>query len=323
MNSKFFKASLALGLTLSFGAAGAHAAQWPEQPIRLVVPYAAGGPTDVIARQLGAKIGEELGQTVVVENKPGAGGTIGVDFVARAKADGYTFGLVAPGPLAGMPNLMKVPYDLDDINYVSLVGRIPAVIVVNKDSGIADLAALVKKAKAEPGELNYGSAGDGTTPNIGMELFKKEAGVDIMHIPYKGAAPAVTALLGGHVQVTMVDLLPVLPHVRDGKLTALAIAGKERAPQLPDLPTTVELGYENVLMDTNYGIIAPKGLPADIEQKFHQAVAVAVQSPEMQQQYANLGVVPVTSSGGEYRDLMKSEFEKWRTVVTEANIALK
>src|SRR3954470_20559785 len=216
--------AFALALTGSFTALPAAAQTWPARPLKLIVPYAAGGPTDAIARLLATKMQATLGQAVVVDNRAGAGGTIGVDATAKAAPDGYTFALVAPGPLAGMPNLMKAPYALEDIQYLTLVAKIPSVLVVNSKSGIDSLEALVAKAKAEPGKLSYSSAGPGTTPHIGMEIFKDQAGVHILHVPYKGAAPAVTALLAGEVNVTMVDLLPVLPHVTSGALKVLAVA---------------------------------------------------------------------------------------------------
>lgn len=304
-----------------------HAAQaadsWPSRPIRLIVPYAAGGPTDVIARLIAQKIGPALGQTVVVENKPGAGGTIGVDNMVRANPDGYTIALAAPGPLAGMQTLMKVPYSLDDIQYLTLVARIPAVIAVNGKSPYATLSDLVAAAKAKPDSLNYSSAGAGTTPHIGAELFKQEAGIRITHVPYKGAAPAVTAVLSNEVQMTMVDLTPVLPHVASGGARVLAIAGKQRAAQLPDVPTTAEAGLPNVLMDTNYGIIAPVATPPEIAAKLRNAIVAALQDPEMKQSFAKQGADVQTSSSGEYRALMKQENAKWQKVVTRGNITLE
>jgi len=296
---------------------------WPAKPVRMIVPYAAGGPTDVIARLLAKKVGADLGQNVIVDNKAGAGGTIGVDATVNAAPDGYTFALAAPGPLAGMPTLMKVPYAQTDIQYLTLVARIPAVIVVSKASGIGTLDELLKRAKAAPGTLNYSSAGPGTTPHIGAELLKQEAGIDITHVAYKGAAPAVTALVAGEVQMAMVDLLPVLPHVANGSLKILAVAGVARAPQVPDVPTTKELGLPGVVMDTHYGVIGPKGLPADVQKKFREALVAAVESSEMKDQFLKQGAVAVTSTPDEYRNLMRVEYEKWRTVVAKGKIALE
>ena len=309
-------------LCMAAASLGAHADTWPSKPITFVVPYAAGGPTDVLARLLAKKLGADLGQTVIIDNKAGAGGTIGVAAAIKSAADGYTFALTGPGPLAGMPNLMKMPYANTDYQYVTLVARVPAVIVVNATTGAAALKDLVAKAKAAPGKLNYGSAGNGTTPHIGMELFKQEAAVDLAHVPYKGAAPAVTALLGDEVQVAMVDLTPVLQQVGAGKLRILAVAGAARAPQVPNVPTTQELGLPGVLMDTNYGLIAPKGVPADVQKKLRDAVAAALQSPEIKSQFLVQGAVATASTADEYAKLMASEYEKWRGVVARGKISL-
>lgn len=310
-------------LALAALAGAAHAQAWPSRPVTLVVPYAAGGPTDVLARLVAKKVGADLGQTFVVENRGGAGGTIGVAAVVKAPADGYTFALTGPGPLAGMPTLMKMPYAPSDYQYVTLVARVPAVIVVGVASGITSLPDLVKRAKAAPGTLNYGSAGNGTTPHIGVELLKQEAGIDLAHVPYKGAAPAVTALLGGEIQLAMVDLPPVLQHVTAGKLKVLAVAGNTRAAQIPDVPTTREAGLPGVLMDTNYGVVAPKGVPADVLKKLHDAFAAALQSAEIKEQFARLGAIATASTPEEYARLMASEYEKWQAVVTRGKISLE
>ncbi len=307
-------------LVASAGTASAQA--WPSKPIRVVVPYAAGGPADVIARLVAKKAGDTLGQTVIVENKGGAGGTIGVDAVLKSAPDGYTFALAAPGPLAGMPNLTKTPYTIADIQYVTYVARGPAVVAVSAKVPAADLGELVKLAKAQPGKLNYGSAGPGTTPHIAGELFKQEAGIDMTHVPYKGAGPAVTALLGGEVDIAIVDLLNVLPHVAGGKIKVLAVASPSRAPQLPDVPTTKEAGLPNLLMDTSYGIIAPLGIPADVLGKFRDAVVGAVQSAELKEQMIKQGVVPMTATPQEYQAAVRADSDRWKRVITAARITL-
>ena len=296
---------------------------WPAKPIRLVVPYAAGGPADVIARLVAKKAAEGLKQTIIIDNKGGAGGTIGLDAALKSPPDGYTFALTAQGPLAGMPNLMKVPYALADVQYLTLVARGPAVIVVGKNVPANDLADLIKLAKASPGKLNYGSAGPGTTPHIGAELLKQEAGIDISHVPYKGAAPAVTGLLGGEIQVAMVDLLNVLPHVKAGTLKVLAVASPNRAPQLPDVPTTKEAGLPDVVMDTTYGVIAPAGVPADVQQKFRDALVAAVQSNDVKDQFLKQGVIAMTATPQEYKAMMQAEFDKWHRVVAKGKITLE
>lgn len=307
----------------ALAAPAAHAQAWPAKPIRLVVPYAAGGPTDAIARLVARQAGETLKQTIVVDNKAGAGGTIGVNELVRAAPDGYTFALVAPGPLAGMPNLMKLPYGAADVQYLTVVARIPSVIVAGKDAGVSTLPELLKAAQAAPGKLNYSSAGPGTTPHIGFELLKQQAKIEVTHVPYKGAAPALTGVLGGEVQFAMVDLLPVLPHLKAGSVKVLAVAGDSRAPQIPQVPTTKELGLPGVRMDTLYGVIAPKGLPAEVEKKFRDAVVAAVNSPALKQQLLDNGAVPMTSTPDEYRALMQAESDKWRDVIAKARITLE
>lgn len=320
---------LGTAIALSFTACllglapAAHAQNWPARPIKLIVPYAAGGPTDAIARLLATRMGASLGQPVVVDNRAGAGGSIGVEATVKAPADGYTFALVAPGPLAGMPNLMKTSYGLDDIQYLTVVAKIPSVLVVNSNSGLDSLEALTRKAKAEPGKLTYSSAGPGTTPHIGMEIFKDQAGVNLLHIPYKGAAPAVTALLSGEVHAAMVDLLPVLPHVTSGKLKVLAVAATSRAPQLPDAPTTAEKGLPGVTMETTYGLIAPKALPEPIATRFREAALAAANAPDMKQAFLQQGAIPGTSTAAEYQQLTKAESDKWKNIIGKARITLE
>lgn len=317
-------AALCLVATAGWAASlPAQAQPWPSKPIRLIVPYAAGGPGDVIARQVAKKVGDDLHQTVVVDNKGGAGGTIGVDATLKAATDGHTFALVAQGPLAGMPHLMKLPYAVADVQYLTLVARGPAVIVVGKKVAANNLADLIKLAKASPGKLNYGSAGPGTTPHIGAELLKLEAGIDLSHVPYKGAAPAVTGLLSGEIEVAMVDLLNVLPHVAAGNLRVLAVASPARAPQLPEVPTTKEAGYPAVLMDTVYGVITGPGAPAEVQKKFRDAVVAAMQSPDMKDTLLKQGVIAMTSTPQEYKALMQAEFDKWQRVVSKGKITLE
>ncbi|QMV71771.1 tripartite tricarboxylate transporter substrate binding protein [Comamonas piscis] len=315
-------ASLLAAIAPLFASGHAWADNWPTRPLKLIVPYAAGGPTDAIARMIGTKMAASLGQPVVVDNRAGAGGTIGVDATVKSPADGHQFALVAPGPLAGMPNLTKVPYSLDDLEFLTLAARIPSVIVVNRKSGITSLEQLIAKAKAAPNTLNYSSAGAGTTPHIGFELFKRETGAAIVHVPYKGAAPAISAVLSGEVQMTMVDLLPILPFAANGNLVVLAVAGKTRAPQLPDVPTTVELGLPNVLMETTYGLIAPKGIPAGVQTQLREAAVAAINSPEMKERFLKQGAIAATSTPAEYRSLMQAESDKWRGVISSAKITL-
>lgn len=311
----------ALAATLVVATSG-FAQSWPSKPVRIVVPYAAGGPTDVIARKIGAQITAKYGQPVIIDNRLGAGGTIGVDAVLKAPADGYTLGLVAPGPVAGMFALTKVGYAQSDIGFVSLVARNPAVIAVNAKSGMNSLGDLVKNAKSQPGKLNFSSAGLGTTPHIGSELFKQEAQLDVVHIAYKGTAPAVTALISGEVQFISTDLMAVLPFAQAGQVKILAIAGGKRASQIPDVPTTGELGLPNVVMETNYGVLGPKGMPADLQKRIRDVLGEALQTADVKELLNQLGAVGLTSTADEYRGLMQSEYEKWKLVAAKGNIRL-
>jgi tripartite-type tricarboxylate transporter receptor subunit TctC len=307
---------------LALACAQSHAQAWPTRTVVFVVPYAAGGPADALARMVAKKMSDNIGHPVVVENKAGAGGTIGIAAAIKAAPDGYTFAVTGPGPLAGMPTLMKMPYTPADYQHITLVARVPSVIAVNADSGLNTLADLVARAKAQPGALNYGSAGSGTTPHIAVELLKQEAAINLTHVPYKGAAPAVTALLGGEVQLAMVDLPPVLQHANAGRLRILAVAGSERAPQQPRVPTTRELGLPGVIMDTNYGVIAPRGIPAEIQKKAQEAFAAVLNSPDLKEQFLKQGAVAVSSTPQEYASLMTSEYEKWQKVVARGKITL-
>ncbi len=317
-----FKQAAFLAAALLAAATTAHAQAWPAKPVRLVVPYAAGGPTDVIARRIGAQITTKYGQPVIIDNRVGAGGTIGVDAVVKAPADGYTLALVAPGPVAGMFALTKVAYAQSDIGYISLVARNPAVIGVNAKSAIKSLPELVKTARDQPGKLNFSSAGMGTTPHIGSELFKQEAQLDVVHIAYKGTAPAVTALISGEVQFISTDLMALLPFAQQGQVRILAIAGTKRAAQIPDVPTTAEVGLPNVVMETNYGVLGPKNLPPELLKRIREVLDEAIHTAEMKELLNQLGAVPVSSSPEEYRSLMQSEYEKWKQVAVKGNIRL-
>lgn len=307
----------------AFAASAMAQQSWPAKPIRLVIPYSAGGPTDVMGRQVAIRLSAKLGQPVVVDNKPGAGGVIGVDAVVKAPADGYTLGLIAPGPVAGMPALMKTPYTHGDIDYITLVARSTAVIVGPATSPYKSLSELIQAAKNAPGKLNYGSAGNGSSPHIGGEMLKQEAHISVTHIPYKGSGPAVTAVLAGEIQFTLIDVVGALPLAHGGKLRILAAASSRRVSQIPDVPSTAELGLPNVLMDTNYGVVAPRGLPAPIRQKIRDAVIEVVNSPDMKSYYSQLGIEGVTSTSDEYRALMLSEQERWTKVVVKGNLKLE
>lgn len=311
----------ALGVALPLSSAHAQAA-WPAKPIKLIVPYAAGGPVDQIARAIAPRLGQELGQTVFVESKAGAGGSIGLDASIKADPDGYTFGFGVPGAITVLPHLQKLPYQVKDINYVTLVARVPQVIAVGPAVKVQTLKELIALAKQQPGTLNFASAGNVTTPHLGSELLMQEAGIKMVHVPYKGAAPAVTALLGGEVQVFAADLPAILPFLSKG-VKILAVSGPSRVEQLPNVPTTAELGLPNVRVESNYGIIAPTATPPAITQKLHAALVKVMGMPEVRKQLAAMGAIPTTNTPLEYRQLMEQESVKWAAVVKKGNITLE
>lgn len=314
-------ATLLLGAT--FAAPGQAAAPWPSQPIRLIVPYPPGGSVDNLARLLAPALGQRLGQTIVIENKAGASGTIGVDATVRATPDGNTFGFGVPGAITGLPHVMKVPYDVSKIQYVSLVARIPLVLVVNPSLPDATLADFVASAKRQPGKYNYGSAGNVTTPHLGGELLKQQTGIDIMHVPYKGASPAVTALLSNEVQMFPGDASAVLGFIKAGKLRTLAVASPTRFEGLPDVPTTKEAGFPDVIVESNYGIIAPTGTPPEIVQKMSRAIAETLAEPALRQKMIDQGAIPAATTPEAYQALMQAESKKWGEVIRRGKLGLE
>ncbi|WP_241073687.1 Bug family tripartite tricarboxylate transporter substrate binding protein [Achromobacter insuavis] len=314
-------ATLLLGAT--FAAPGQAAAPWPSQPIRLIVPYPPGGSVDNLARLLAPALGQRLGQTIVIENKAGASGTIGVDATVRATPDGNTFGFGVPGAITGLPHVMKVPYDVSKIQYVSLVARIPLVLVVNPSLPDATLSDFVASARRQPGKYNYGSAGNVTTPHLGGELLKQQTGIDIMHVPYKGASPAVTALLSNEVQMFPGDASAVLGFIKAGKLRTLAVASPTRFEGLPDVPTTKEAGFPGVIVESNYGIIAPTGTPPEIVQKMSRAIAETLAEPALRQKMIDQGAIPAATTPEAYQALMQAESKKWGEVIRRGKLGLE
>lgn len=310
------------GMALFAMGTNATAQSWPNKPIKLIVPYAAGGPADAIARQFAIKMQSSLSQPIVVDNRAGAGGVIGVEATVKAAPDGYTLALVANGPLVGMPNLTKTSYNLEDVQFITLVAKVPGVLVVNSKSGFDSMSGFLSKAKAQPEKYSYSSSGPGTTPHIGIEIFKNQAKLSLMHVPYKGAAPAMTALLSGEVDLTMVDLLPAIPHIQSGAIKALAIAGTNRSSLLPNVPTTAETGLTGVTMETIYGIIAPKTMPASIAAQVREAAIAALHTPELKQWLNQQGVMDISSTGAEYQQLMRAESEKWKNIINVAKITV-
>jgi len=304
-----------LAVVFAFGIA--HAQNFPVRPVKLVVPFPPGGPSDIFARMVARGMTDRLGQPVFVENKGGAGGVIGVDYVAKSTPDGYTIVLNNLSSLAISPySLSTIPYDPNkDFAFITSVVRVPEVLVVSPSLPVKNLAELIGYAKAHPGKINFGSAGAGSITHLAGELLKKEAGIDIVHVPYKGAAPAVSDLLGGVVQMAILDVPVLLPHIRSGKLRAIAVTSAKRAPSLPDVPTTVESGYPRVISDNWYGLVAPAKTPADVQKRLHDAAVAALRAPDLLEQFAKLSGVAMPSTPEEYAAYVKSEQAKWSAIV--------
>jgi tripartite-type tricarboxylate transporter receptor subunit TctC len=290
---------------------------YPAKPLRIIVPFPAGGPADIFGRGLAQGMSAELGQSVIVENVSGVGGVLGIDRVAKSAPDGYTLGLNSASTLSIAPfSLSSMPYDVKkDFALVTLVVRVPEVLALHPSVPAKSLGELIAYARANPGKLNFGSAGSGSITHLAGELLKAEAKVDLVHVPYKGAAPAVADLLGGQVQMGIFDVPVLLAHIRSGKLRALSVTSASRAPTLPDVPTTAEGGYPNVTSDNWYGLVLPAATPADIQKRVHAAAFGALKTPALVEQYAKVGGVASPGSPQEYAAFLASEQAKWSKVV--------
>ena len=300
------------------------AQDYPSKPIRMVVPFAAGGPADSLARAIGPAMSAILKQPIVIENKGGAGGALGVDMVAKAAPDGYTIGISGGGALVIIPFMTDLPYNVArDIQPITTVGRVASVMVASAQSGFKSVADLIAYAKANPGKVNFASAGAGTTIHLSGELFNIEANIKMVHVPYRGAAPAVADLLGGHVQIMLPDLPAVLEHIRAGKIRALAVVGRQRSPSLPDTPTMVESGLPRVVSDSWYGLIAPAGMPQPVLKKIHDAAVEALRNPEVASQIEKLGATAAPVATAEFASLLEEEQKKWKHVIQTSGVKLE
>jgi tripartite-type tricarboxylate transporter receptor subunit TctC len=315
-------AALLLATTLSPPAARAQ--DYPTKPIKLVVPFPAGGPADFFSRTLGHGLSGELGQQIVLENRTGAAGAMGVDSVAKSAPDGYTIGLSSGSVLSAIPFMVsKMAFDWQkDLTLLTLVSRVREVLVVHPSVPANTLQELVAYAKANPRKISFGSAGTGSFTHLAVELLKIEAKIDVVHVPYRGAAPAVKDLLGGHVQMIVLDVPVLLPHIKSGAVKALAVTSATRTDALPNVPTTAEAGFKTVLSDNWYGLVAPAGMPAGVEDKLRKAAITTLRSAELKKQFDTQDAVPSPSTPAEYAAFVKSEQAKWGPVVTAVGIKL-
>jgi tripartite-type tricarboxylate transporter receptor subunit TctC len=294
-------------------ALAADPAAFPAKPVRLIVPFTPGGSTDILARAIGQKLSESWRQPVVIENRPGAGGAIGMELAAKAPADGTTMVMGHIGTLAANPALYRsLSYDpVRDFAPVTLVAMVPNVLVVGPAIPSRSVAEFVALAKSKPGKLDYGSGGNGSAAHLAMEYFKLKAGVDLQHVPYKGTAPALTDLLGGQIAVILTGLPPVLQHVKSGKLRILGVASRERLAAFPEIPTIAESGVPGFEATQWYGLLVPAATPKDIVAKIQRDTAAALRDPAVNERLASEGAEPVGNTPEQFGTFIRSEIELW------------
>jgi len=293
------------------------AQSFPNKPLRMIVPFTVGGPADLYARELSQGMSPRLGQPVLVENKGGAGGMLAMEALVKSPADGYTL-LLNPASVLVMAPFARasLPYDVrKDIALITTVAKNPEILVLSTAVPAKNLRELVEYLKANPGKSNYGSAGGGTITHLGVEMLKVEAKVNIVHVPYKGAAPAVTDLIAGQVQMALLGIPVVLPHIKSGKIKALVVTSDKRVAALPDVPTTVESGFPRVQTDYWYGLIAVTAVPSAIQARLRAAAVTTLESPALQEQFARVGAEAFPSTEEEYRSFMIAEQAKWGAII--------
>jgi tripartite-type tricarboxylate transporter receptor subunit TctC len=318
---RFRWVSHALALVAALAASAALAQPYPNRPVKLVVTYPPGGSSDLMARILGQKLSDLWGQPVIVESKPGAGGSIGMEYAAKQPADGYSFVIGNLGPVTVNPILTKVRFDAErDFVPVSLIATGPNILVVNPKLPVKTLQELIAYARSHPGELNFGSGGPGSVAHLSGEMLKNLAHLDITHVAYKGGILSVQDLIAGHVQLVFSDALPVMQHIHSGMLRAIAATGPERSPFAPDIPTCVESGLPGLVAVNWWGVLMPAGTPGAVVRKFHDDLAKVMGEPDLKERFAQLGVEAVSSTPEAFAAFMRAESAKYTKLVRDANI---
>ena len=314
--------ALAVAATLAAAASEASAQEYPNRPVRILVPFPAGAGVDIVARMLGLPLTDLWGQATVVDNRPGAGGTIACELAAKSAPDGYTLLLGNISTFAMAPSLYKkVNYDpVQSFAPITLVNTSANVLVAHPSVPAATTQALIALAKAKPGQINYASAGSGTSPHLAAELFKSMAGVDLVHVPYKGSPQALTDLLGGQTQIMFASLVSALPHIRQARLRALGVTSLKRAAALPDLPAISEAGLRGYDVSVWMGIVAPAGTPPAIIAQLNRQIAALLQSPDIRERLAVQGLEAASNSPAEFRTYIASEVRKWAVVIKQAGV---
>src|SRR5882757_11415287 len=313
--------ALAAALSLLLMPVSVAAQDFPTKPIKMIVPFPPGGPNDIIARVVGQRMSELTRQPIIIENRSGQAGVLGTDAVAKAAPDGYTIGITSASSLVINPSLEKMPYDVrKDLAPVTLNVTVPEMLVVASNVPASNMAELIALARAQPGKLNFASAGVGGLPHLAGELFKLTAKIDIVHVPYRGAAPAINDLLGQQVQMTFLDLPVILPHIKAGSLRPIALGAPERAPTAPDVPTTAEVGMPDLLIENWYGMIAPGGTPENIINILNAVTNQAMDDPQVKQKLADQGLTVAGDRPKHFRDYITAETQKWARVIKAAHL---
>jgi tripartite-type tricarboxylate transporter receptor subunit TctC len=310
----------AAGLVLALASPAFAQSDYPNRPIRLIIPFPPGGSNDVVGRMIGDQLSKQLGKQVVIDNRAGAGGVIGTELASKEKPDGYTL-LVISLAHAVNPWLYKLPYDpIKAFAPIGVMGSGPNVVVVHPDLPVKSVKELITLAKQKPGDIQYASAGIGSFQHLGGELFKLEAAVDMLHVPFKGGGPAMIDVVGGHTKVMFSSLVQTTPHIKTGKLRAIGVGSKERSKVLPDVPSVVEAGVPTYEAVNWWGIVAPAGTPKPIIDRLHAALTASQDSAEVEKQFAAEGAIVVKKSPTEFGAFMESEMKKWEQVVRKGNI---
>lgn len=309
---------------LALCATAAQAQAWPSRPITLVVPFPAGGTTDVLARALAEKLQPALGQTVIVESKPGAGATLGADYVAKSKADGHTLLVGAVHHTIATSVYRKLPYDFQkDLAPITVIAQVPNVLVVNAATPAKSVAELVTLLRARPGQYTYGSNGNGTAQHLIGTQFQNLTGAELVHVPYKGSGPLATDLLGGQITMSFDTVTPVLPHIKAGKLRPLAVTTAKRSAALPDVPTLEEAGLKGFDIGTWFGVLAPAATPKEIVARLNAEMVKVIQSPDFRQRMAEIGAEPVGNSTDEMARQVREQTEKFARLVKDAKVVIE
>ena len=301
------------------------AQSWPQKPLRLIVTFPPGGTSDIAARLVGERLGARLGHPVVIDNRPGVAGLLGTELVAKAPADGYTLLLTSTAPIAFAPSTGKpLSYDpVKDLAHVAILGTIPLALIVPADSPAKSVSDLVRSAREKPGALNFSSSGNATPSHLMLERFKASARVQITHVPYKGSAPALNDIMAGRIDGTIDSMPALLAQIKAGKVRALAVSGRERAPPLPEVPTLAEAGYADLVVNTWFGIAVPAATPPEILQRLNQEILIAVQSSEVKARFDELSFAPAPMTASETQRFIQSEIERWKPVVSAAGITFQ